>query len=837
MSLQVEAMKGGISYQPDYRFLALRGPLVIQGWGYDTNGKPIPNESDSDLNAVDGNFESTDLTNNFMDDWLRKSHCWPVAPVDLRYDRKRGVWTVPSAMRMLLVDVRTGIPVGNSASANVLNYGENYNDVGDLITNPLISLTNPLERTLETGRYTCYFDSHDCKYYPIGAGTSSSSLTITDAGCQCSLGGYLQDRKVSYLVVGTGLELVSSGCPGIAGLIDNPEGYTLQTNISIEGDNSCNQDEFERSRFETLIFGTGISIYRDSGEKCAYHVHAGTKVSRTSTYGISNISVSDNVASFAQLVVGSGISAYINGCLLTIGSDLRATDLWCGNYPGGFAEVPFTKLTFGQGLHAQNLNGDIQVSGGIWVDKTNIEASNTVGGQPYLIEKLRFGRGFALDSLGNCEILVSTTGNSGGSVLISNDGCSEPFTLEDISGLSINHFRFGSGIHVRNSGDGSFKIHAPMSVFKSKDQFVNNLELDRQTSVEHIVFGSGLSVDWEENSCRARVDTNMRLYSIDPCWQSDDIYDEIFYALHFSSGLSVDVAKDAFGNTLPGQYKVAAGGIVFKYDTEMAVGNILEADLGQVLSARPLTFMSGFAVQYDYDTCELMVSPDILIEKRATCGASEQPYKAMFRLSVGTGLDMTEHKTGYFKLDAPLWVKNETGEVEAVDNAPNEFKPYEKITFGKNVLVEAKENCELLISVPDAEQQQQNLFYVQDTACNGSIVDDIIHTAVTGLIFGVGLSLSPQGPDGMVVNGGLLVSDGSTTNREEKIVFSNCFTVNSSDCTSTIGLNQNPGYQPRVVTVLTDVRCEADGFVYSYARLTFNECGILTSILDPAPPP
>ncbi len=36
-----------------------------------------------------------------MDDWLRKSHTWPVAPVDLRYDRKRGLWVAPPPFRFM----------------------------------------------------------------------------------------------------------------------------------------------------------------------------------------------------------------------------------------------------------------------------------------------------------------------------------------------------------------------------------------------------------------------------------------------------------------------------------------------------------------------------------------------------------------------------------------------------------------------------------------------------------------------------------------------------------------------------------------------------------------
>ena len=46
---------------------------MLQSWGYDTDGKPIPNES--------GN------TDRFAKNWLLESSKWPVGPVDLRFDR------------------------------------------------------------------------------------------------------------------------------------------------------------------------------------------------------------------------------------------------------------------------------------------------------------------------------------------------------------------------------------------------------------------------------------------------------------------------------------------------------------------------------------------------------------------------------------------------------------------------------------------------------------------------------------------------------------------------------------------------------------------------------
>ena len=73
--------------------MALRGPLVVHGWGYDLKGKPVPNSAGASTSY-------TSMTDQFADGWLQAPTTWPVAPVDLRFDRQRGVWTTPPSFRM-----------------------------------------------------------------------------------------------------------------------------------------------------------------------------------------------------------------------------------------------------------------------------------------------------------------------------------------------------------------------------------------------------------------------------------------------------------------------------------------------------------------------------------------------------------------------------------------------------------------------------------------------------------------------------------------------------------------------------------------------------------------
>ena len=101
----------------NHRFFAFRGPMIMHGWGYDTEGYPIPNKADEPL--VDNQFNLVRDTGNnnvvvkrgqkqvngrwsqeihreraFYNGWAQLPSTWPVGPIDLRWDREAKVWTV-----------------------------------------------------------------------------------------------------------------------------------------------------------------------------------------------------------------------------------------------------------------------------------------------------------------------------------------------------------------------------------------------------------------------------------------------------------------------------------------------------------------------------------------------------------------------------------------------------------------------------------------------------------------------------------------------------------------------------------------------------------------------
>lgn len=118
----------------DYRFLGMRGPLVLHSWGYDLQGKPIPNEADSEDNTKNGTFKTDGLKDRFLSDWLQKPATWPVAPVDLRFDRARGVWVSPQPYKIVVLKVIKTVEAFGTGKGVLVNSGPLYDKDGNPIT-------------------------------------------------------------------------------------------------------------------------------------------------------------------------------------------------------------------------------------------------------------------------------------------------------------------------------------------------------------------------------------------------------------------------------------------------------------------------------------------------------------------------------------------------------------------------------------------------------------------------------------------------------------------------------------------------------------------------------
>jgi hypothetical protein len=165
-------------YRNDYRYIAWRGPLVMQGWGYDTEGKPIPNAADSEVAIVNsGTYTTNNLQNKFLPNFLRKSHTWPVAPVDLRFDRQRNVWTSVPPYQLVVATIIQDITGNASGLANFAVTG--YDNFGNPVNNGTIVVHEKLGAGYTSGsKVFSYYDTRLNEYSILGGGGGGGSTDI-----------------------------------------------------------------------------------------------------------------------------------------------------------------------------------------------------------------------------------------------------------------------------------------------------------------------------------------------------------------------------------------------------------------------------------------------------------------------------------------------------------------------------------------------------------------------------------------------------------------------------------------------------------------------------------
>lgn len=156
-------------YANDYRGFAFKGPMLIQQWGYDIEGKPIPNKVDVEIDASGGVFKATGLKDEFIDNFLRKSHTWPVAPVDLRFDRKRGVWVSPQGFRIvkgvMLCDLIPSVFGGAGVASGTITDGPIVYDANGNAVAKTVRINDVLDHPVASGsKFLAYYDPYECKY-------------------------------------------------------------------------------------------------------------------------------------------------------------------------------------------------------------------------------------------------------------------------------------------------------------------------------------------------------------------------------------------------------------------------------------------------------------------------------------------------------------------------------------------------------------------------------------------------------------------------------------------------------------------------------------------------
>jgi hypothetical protein len=185
LSMYNEA-SGDKTYSNTYNVVALKGPIIIQQWGYDTDGKPVPNAADDEAACLEGTFEHEFLTDNFMPGWLQKPKTWPVAPLDVRLDRMRGVWVAPPPRSKLTVVLEACLSPYEVVTALITGYNDSdpspiiYDSGGMIVDQPRIHVYDNVGSYYASGtRLYVDFDSTQNRYYPVQARNGFNAMGTT----------------------------------------------------------------------------------------------------------------------------------------------------------------------------------------------------------------------------------------------------------------------------------------------------------------------------------------------------------------------------------------------------------------------------------------------------------------------------------------------------------------------------------------------------------------------------------------------------------------------------------------------------------------------------------
>ena len=179
------------------RPIGLRGPLVVTGWGYDTESHPVPNakyEADRRLPYTltgGGGVDNTGLPLqmqhdptrahfNFLPHHLQRIDRWKSGPVDLRWDRERKVWVGGKFNGVYLSKaVKCILPKAGLDGKNSFNFGINNNidAPGRLYRNPCPQVECDYTTYFNTSTYYPDIEIYDpediewcgnCKIVPVG---------------------------------------------------------------------------------------------------------------------------------------------------------------------------------------------------------------------------------------------------------------------------------------------------------------------------------------------------------------------------------------------------------------------------------------------------------------------------------------------------------------------------------------------------------------------------------------------------------------------------------------------------------------------------------------------
>ena len=117
----------------DTRALGLRAPIILVGYGYDKNDKPVPNSNPNNP------------TDNFASDYLTNSKKWKAGPLDVRWDNDLGIWQATGGGAKMVI-ARASEDVDNQSYFNAEVVQQIFGSVTGVI-----SVHNPYAGVMASG--------------------------------------------------------------------------------------------------------------------------------------------------------------------------------------------------------------------------------------------------------------------------------------------------------------------------------------------------------------------------------------------------------------------------------------------------------------------------------------------------------------------------------------------------------------------------------------------------------------------------------------------------------------------------------------------------------------
>lgn len=473
-------------YAQDYRFMSLRGPLVMQGWGYDLDGKPIPNANDTPEWMENGVYRIDNLSDNFYSGYLSNSKIWPVAPIDFRFDRIRSVWTTSTEVSPVVGISDTGIYFDGSPelSAHIFDNSSFYMGIQSTGEHFLPSKADggafSDARIKVANNFACPINPYGESLYAVPIPRFYGTKSIHESGVYSD-----------YLLVG------------------QDHSNTFWTGYDSENERYQTEDNGIRN----IAIGSGIRV--DYGYVTSSGVFEKTD----------NIQDYWDVAPIFSVRAGSGVSFDENNQLTF---DLGDIDIDISGevtvdknssvlteQPGAFAAGPAEKITFGDAFFVSNSAADFLVHGGlkVTVDETCVQGTS----DPETTNRyhaLDFGKGICARKISDTNLDI------GAGFLITNNSATTAEDLEFIThnpaGTNFNNsnpthgplfstINYGQGINADCNTDCELKLGAGVHFIDETNEMVEatNAGLTNDQFYALINIGKGL--------CFRRGDDNDKL--------------------------------------------------------------------------------------------------------------------------------------------------------------------------------------------------------------------------------------------------------------------------------------------------------------------------------------